>query len=32
MIVRENEIKVIDKKIEKMSKGLKKGFWAGLLA
>ena len=22
----------IDKKIEKMSKGLKKGFWAGLLA
>ena len=32
MIVRENEIKVIDKKIENMSKGLKKGFWAGLLA
>jgi len=32
MILRENEIKVIDKKIEKMSKGLKKGFWAGLLA
>jgi hypothetical protein len=32
MIIKDEQIKVIDKKIEDMSKGLKKGFWAGLLA
>ena len=31
MIIKDEQIKAIDKKIEDMSKGLKKGFWAGWL-